>query len=127
MCVPLFVAYWYQYCNIRNYYNYSNIRVNLGICNNNFLCFLLSFLFSILTYVQFLGDLNDVQRSVSPTRSILKRSSSFENQNQLTRRPEFDAPVRDSGRSNTPTGRLAPGGRQPKGMIVAGGRSSSPG
>ncbi|KAL4237536.1 hypothetical protein ACF0H5_002250 [Mactra antiquata] len=78
------------------------------------------------TRVSFEGDLNDeqVQRSVSPTRSILKRSSTFDNQNTLQRRPEFDG--RDRSHTPTGTGRLTPGGRPAKGMIVAGGRSSSP-
>lgn len=45
------------------------------------------------------------------------------------RREEFEVPVRDSGRSYTPTGRLTPGGRQPqaRGMIGAGARTASPG
>lgn len=83
------------------------------------------------TRVSFEGDFNDHQRSVSPTRGILKRSSSFDNQTQgqPSRRQDFDIPVRDSGRSHTPTGRLTPGGRQPqaKGMIVAGGRTAPQG
>lgn len=68
---------------------------------------------------------------MSPTRGILKRSSSFDNQGQgqPMRREEFEVPVRDSGRSYTPTGRLTPGGRQPqaRGMIGAGARTASPG
>ncbi|XP_053401553.1 protein TALPID3-like isoform X2 [Mercenaria mercenaria] len=83
------------------------------------------------TRVSFEGDLNDQQRSVSPTRGILKRSSSFDNnaQGQPMRREDTDVPVRDSGRSHTPTGRLTPGGRQPqaKGMIGAGGRTAQQG
>lgn len=74
------------------------------------------------------------QRSGSPTRGILKRSSSFDN--QTGRREDYQVPVRDSGRSHTTTGKpQTAGGRimqgerqpQPKGMIGAGARTMSPG
>ncbi|XP_052767112.1 protein TALPID3-like isoform X2 [Mya arenaria] len=71
------------------------------------------------TRVSFEDDMQQPPRSNSPTRGILKRSSTFEPQGSL----------RDSGRSlGSSGGRLTPGARQPqaKGMMMAGGRTTSP-
>ncbi|KAH3852985.1 hypothetical protein DPMN_095507 [Dreissena polymorpha] len=73
-----------------------------------------------------LGDLNDEQRSASPTRGILKRSSTFDDRQRQTQdQPGMSHMSRGRGQG---AGRVMPGGRQTQGqgMMMAAARSPSP-
>ncbi|XP_052275900.1 TALPID3 protein-like isoform X2 [Dreissena polymorpha] len=78
------------------------------------------------TRVSFEGDLNDEQRSASPTRGILKRSSTFDDRQRQTQdQPGMSHMSRGRGQG---AGRVMPGGRQTQGqgMMMAAARSPSP-